>query len=42
MGMTNNGLSSWQAESEGIELLNLTIGDLLYQIRLYSYHENLH
>ncbi len=29
MGMTNNGLSYWQAESEGIELLDITIGDLL-------------
>ena len=25
MGMTNNGLSSWQAESEGTELLDTTI-----------------
>jgi fatty-acyl-CoA synthase len=31
MGMTNNGLSHWQAEAEGIELLDLTIGDLLDQ-----------
>jgi fatty-acyl-CoA synthase len=29
MGMTNDGLSYWQAESEGIELLDITIGDLL-------------
>src|SRR6266699_3520640 len=29
MGMTNDGLSYWQAESEGIELLDTTIGDLL-------------
>src|SRR5215469_15698778 len=29
MGMTNDGLSYWQAESEGIDLLDLTIGDLL-------------
>jgi len=29
MGMTTDGLSSWQAESEGIELLDTTIGDLL-------------
>ena len=29
MGMTNDGLCSWQAESEGIELLDTTIGDLL-------------
>ena len=29
MGMTNDGLSYWQAESEGIELLETTIGDLL-------------
>jgi fatty-acyl-CoA synthase len=29
MAMTNDGLSYWQAESEGIELLDITIGDLL-------------
>jgi fatty-acyl-CoA synthase len=29
MGMTTNGLSYWQAEIEGIELLEMTIGDLL-------------
>ena len=29
MGMTNDGLSYWQAESEGVELLETTIGDLL-------------
>jgi fatty-acyl-CoA synthase len=29
MGMTNDGLSYWQAESEGIELLETTIDDLL-------------
>ena len=29
MSMTNDGLSHWQAESEGIELLEITIGDLL-------------
>jgi len=29
MGMTRNGLSYWQAESEGIKLLDTTIGDLL-------------
>jgi fatty-acyl-CoA synthase len=29
MGMTNDGLSSWQAETAGIALLELTIGDLL-------------
>jgi fatty-acyl-CoA synthase len=29
MGMTMNGLSYWQAESEGIDLLDATIGDLL-------------
>ena len=29
MGMTMRGLSYWQAESEGIELLDTTIGDLL-------------
>jgi fatty-acyl-CoA synthase len=31
MGMTTDGLSRWQAESEGIDLLNTTIGDLLDQ-----------
>lgn len=29
MGMTNDGLSYWQAETEGVELLNTTLGDLL-------------
>ena len=29
MAMTNVGRSYWQAESEGIELLEKTIGDLL-------------
>jgi fatty-acyl-CoA synthase len=29
MGMATDGLSYWQAESEGIELLDTTIGDLL-------------
>src|SRR5229473_3460575 len=29
MGVTHDGLSSWQAESDGIELLDTTIGDLL-------------
>src|SRR5947209_16345020 len=29
MGMTNDNLSYWQAETEGIELLEMTIGDLL-------------
>ena len=29
MGMTNDSLSYWQAESEGIDLLDITIGDLL-------------
>ncbi|HZS77125.1 MAG TPA: AMP-binding protein [Ktedonobacteraceae bacterium] len=29
MGMTNDGLSFWQAESEGTELIETTIGDLL-------------
>jgi fatty-acyl-CoA synthase len=29
MGMTTDGLSYWQTESEGIELLETTIGDLL-------------
>ena len=31
MGMMNNSLSYWQAESEGIDLLDLTMGDLLDQ-----------
>jgi fatty-acyl-CoA synthase len=31
MGMTNDGLSYWQAETEGISLLEMTIGDLLDQ-----------
>ncbi len=31
MGMTTDGLSHWQAESEGLELLNVTIGNLLDQ-----------
>ena len=31
MGMTTGGLSHWQAESEEIELLDTTIGDLLYE-----------
>jgi len=29
MGMTNDGLSYWQAETEGIELLETTLGELL-------------
>ncbi len=29
MGMTNYGLSYWQAEGEGISLLNMTVGELL-------------
>ena len=29
MGMTNDGLSYWQAETEGIALLETTLGDLL-------------
>src|SRR5713101_8111509 len=29
MGMTTDGLSYWQAESEGIELLDITVGDFL-------------
>src|SRR5947209_17730578 len=29
MGMTNDSLSYWQAEPEGIDLLEMTIGDLL-------------
>src|SRR5437879_1498454 len=29
MGMATDGLSYWQAETEGIELLDTTIGDLL-------------
>jgi hypothetical protein len=32
MGMTTDGLSHWQAESEGIKLLDLTIGDLFWLI----------
>ena len=31
MGMSLDGLSNWQAETEGIELLSTTIGDLLDQ-----------
>lgn len=31
MGMIQNGLSCWQAESEGTDLLNLTMGNLLDQ-----------
>jgi len=31
MGMTTDGLSSWQAETEGITLLGMTIGDFLDQ-----------
>jgi fatty-acyl-CoA synthase len=31
MGMINTDLSYWQAETEGINLLDLTIGDLLDQ-----------
>ena len=29
MGMSTDGLSYWQAESEGIELLETTLGDML-------------
>jgi fatty-acyl-CoA synthase len=29
MGLTNDGLSYWQAETEGIDLLEMTIGELL-------------
>ena len=29
MGMANDGLSYWQADTEGIELLDTTLGDLL-------------
>jgi len=29
MGITNDGLSYWQAESEGLALFDITIGDLL-------------
>src|SRR5712691_1296156 len=29
MSMSNDGLSHWQAETEGIDLLEMTIGDLL-------------
>ncbi len=31
MGMTNDGLSYWQAESDGVALLDITFGDLLDQ-----------
>ena len=31
MGMMNNSLSYWQAETGGIDLLDLTMGDLLDQ-----------
>ena len=31
MGMIHTSLSYWQAETEGIDLLNLTMGDLLDQ-----------
>jgi fatty-acyl-CoA synthase len=31
MGMTNDGLSYWQAESNGVDLLDKTFGDLLDQ-----------
>jgi hypothetical protein len=34
MGMMNNGLSYWQAETEGIDLLDLTRGDPLDQCAL--------
>ena len=30
MGMMNNGLSYWQAETEGIDLLDLTMGDQVH------------
>jgi len=29
MGMMNDGLSYWQTETAGIDLLEITIGDLL-------------
>jgi len=29
MGMTHDGLSSWQTATEGIDLLDITIGDFL-------------
>jgi fatty-acyl-CoA synthase len=29
MGITSDGLSYWQAETEDIDLLDLTMGDLL-------------
>ena len=42
MGMTNDGLSYWQAESEEIELLDITIGDLLdRQAEAFSDRESL-
>ncbi|HEX7735575.1 MAG TPA: AMP-binding protein, partial [Ktedonobacteraceae bacterium] len=31
MGMTKDGLSSWQAEADGIDLLEMTPGQLLDQ-----------
>jgi fatty-acyl-CoA synthase len=31
MNLTIGGLSYWQAESDGVDLLDLTIGDLLDQ-----------
>ena len=31
MGMTTDSLSYWQAETEGIELLDITMGNLLDQ-----------
>ena len=29
MGMSNDGLSYWQSESDGLPLLEISIGDLL-------------
>ena len=41
MGMMNNGLAYWQAETEGIDLLDLTMGDLLDQrAEEYPFTEN--
>ena len=36
MGMTNDGLSYWQAETSGEPLLEITIGDLLESVRVAS------
>src|SRR5437016_11587121 len=38
MGITNDGLSYWQAESEGLALFDITIGDLLVVHSLNTEH----